>query len=309
MMAVALLLGAGFAANGLYMLADPAGWYAAIPNVSATGPFNPHFVRDIGCAYLVTGLAMAGRAIDERLRAAMAVGAVFLTLHALVHIADIVAGRAMIDHALPDLLTVIVPAALALLLALIPPPTFRSTPMLNWLIRRRLAAFERTYDYDASYVREILAIDRSALTRFYKAAGLSNYRKDLPRDAGYAAGITAVLAEDCGPCTQLCLTMAERDGVPADVLKAVVIGDERRMPDDVALAVRYTKAVLAHDPAADDLRARIVDRWGKRALVTLAFAITAARIYPTVKYALGYGQACRRLVVGGTPVPVVREAA
>jgi len=34
----------------------------------------------------------------------------------------------------------------------------------------------------------------------------------------------------------------------------------------------------------------------------LAFAITAARIYPTVKYALGHGQACMRVVVDGKPV-------
>jgi hypothetical protein len=37
-------------------------------------------------------------------------------------------------------------------------------------------------------------------------------------------------------------------------------------------------------------------------LVSLAFAITASRIYPTVKYALGHGKACMRVVVGGTPV-------
>jgi hypothetical protein len=43
-----------------------------------------------------------------------------------------------------------------------------------------------------------------------------------------------------------------------------------------------------------------VKRWGQRALVSLAFAITAARIDPTVKYALGHGKACMRVVVGGT---------
>ena len=46
----------------------------------------------------------------------------------------------------------------------------------------------------------------------------------------------------------------------------------------------------------------IVGRWGRRALVSLAFAITAARIYPTVKYALGHGKACMRVVVGDTAV-------
>ena len=55
------------------------------------------------------------------------------------------------------------------------------------------------------------------------------------------------------------------------------------MSDDAALARRFTKATLAHDAAADDYRAVIHQRWGTRAVVTLAFTITAARIYPTVK--------------------------
>jgi hypothetical protein len=54
--------------------------------------------------------------------------------------------------------------------------------------------------------------------------------------------------------------------------------------------------------AAGEYREAIVKRWGRRALVSLAFAVTAARIYPTVKYALGHGKACMRVVVVGTPL-------
>jgi putative copper export protein len=74
------------------------------------------------------------------------------------------------------------------------------------------------------------------------------------------------------------------------------------MPPDVALVWNFTRATLAHDPAADEYREAIVKRWGRLALVSLAFAIAAARIYPTVKYALGHGKACTRVVVGGAPV-------
>jgi hypothetical protein len=74
------------------------------------------------------------------------------------------------------------------------------------------------------------------------------------------------------------------------------------MPPDVALVWKFTRATLAHDAAADDYREEIVKRWGRLGLVSLAFAITAGRIYPTVKYALGHGQACVRVVVAGTPV-------
>jgi hypothetical protein len=96
--------------------------------------------------------------------------------------------------------------------------------------------------------------------------------------------------------------MAERAGVSPAVLRAMLADDPAAMPPDVALVWRFTRATLAHDPAADDYREVIVELWGRRALISLAFAVTAARIYPTVKYALGHGKACMRVVVGGTPV-------
>src|SRR5262249_57911583 len=132
---------------------------------------------------------------------------------------------------------------------------------------------------------------------------------DVPIDAWFAAGITAVRSEGCGPCTQLGMALAERQGVRPEILRAILKDDVAAMPDDVALAWRFTKATLAHDAAADDYRAVILERWGPRAVVTLAFAITAARIYPTVKYAMGHGKACTRVVVGGVPVRIYPETA
>jgi hypothetical protein len=180
--------------------------------------------------------------------------------------------------------------------------------MFKWLMRRQIAAFERTYGYDASYVRDILAADNAAFRTLWKLSSVK-YRKGVPREALYAAQITGTLAEDCGPCTQLGITLAEREGVAPDILKAIVRGDEHAMPNDVALAVRFTRAVLNHDPSADDYRAQIVQRWGAKGLMSLAFGITGSRLYPTLKYALGHGQACRRVTVAGTPVTPLRQAA
>ena len=179
--------------------------------------------------------------------------------------------------------------------------------MLRWILRRMVSAFEWQWNYDASYLREIIEVSPQAAWRFFSATRLGSYRRDVPLDALVAAGITAVRSEDCGPCTQLGVEMAERQGVRAEVLRAILTEDVAAMPEDAALAWRFTKAALAHDPAADDYRAVIVERWGRRAVVTLAFAITTARIYPTVKYAMGHGKACTRIVVGGTPVTMGRE--
>jgi hypothetical protein len=114
---VALVLGALLAANGALMLAVPAHWYGAVPGVADAGPLNPHFVRDIGCAYLVAGGALVGLAWDPRWRMAALAGGAFLALHALVHLLDWAAGREGFDHLLADLPAVFVAPLLALWLA------------------------------------------------------------------------------------------------------------------------------------------------------------------------------------------------
>ena len=180
--------------------------------------------------------------------------------------------------------------------------------MVRWLLLRAVSSFERQWNYDASYLREMIEASPRAAWRFLQATRLGNYRRDVPIEALVAAGITAVRSEDCGPCTQLGTAMAERQGVRPEILRAILKDDVAAMPDDVALAWRFTKAILAHDASsADDYRAVILERWGPRAVVSLAFAITTARIYPTVKYAMGHGKACTRVVVGGAPVAIDRK--
>ena len=118
---LAWILGLLAAVNGLFMLLAPASWYLIAPGVPDTGPFNQHFVRDIGCAYLVTGVSLVWFAIDVRARAAALAGAAFMALHALVHMADAIAGRESLAQAARDLPAVYLGALLTLWIAW--PPT------------------------------------------------------------------------------------------------------------------------------------------------------------------------------------------
>jgi hypothetical protein len=108
---VATVLGLGGAINGVFMLADGARWYDSVPGLPHTGPFNPHFVADIGAAYLVASLALIARAWRPRYWPAAVAGAAFLAAHALIHVADIVLERT--GNASIDIFLVIVPAAFA----------------------------------------------------------------------------------------------------------------------------------------------------------------------------------------------------
>lgn len=181
--------------------------------------------------------------------------------------------------------------------------------MLHWFINRRLATFEREYGYDVTYMREILAVGLLPFRRLASTMALSSYRRNVPKAPWLAAKIVAAMAEDCGPCTQLIVTIAEREGVAPQIVRAILARDDKSLPADVALAVRFTEAVLQHSEAADASRAEIVQRWGQAGLVSLAFAITASRMYPTIKYALGHGHTCTRVTVGGQPAPFVKHRA
>ena len=94
--------------------------------------------------------------------------------------------------------------------------------MIKWLLRRAIGKFERDWNYDAGYMRDMIDASPRAAWLFYRAAALGQFRRDLPFAAWCAAGITAVRAEDCGPCTQLGVTMAERAGVSPAVLRVVL---------------------------------------------------------------------------------------
>ena len=180
--------------------------------------------------------------------------------------------------------------------------------MLKWMFGRFIDRFAKRYSYDVSYMRDLLATDTAAFMAFSKVQGLSGYRK-APRDALAAAGIVGTLAEDCGPCTQISVDIATEAGVAPATLRAILAGDEAGMGEAAALAWRFAKASLARDmERCDPLREEIVRRWGEAGLVAIGLTLTKARMYPTLKYALGYGKACSRVTVAGEPASLALAA-
>jgi peptidoglycan/LPS O-acetylase OafA/YrhL len=109
---IAAILAIFNALNGLAMLFAGPAWYAAVPGASETGPYNPHFVQDVGAAFLVAGLALAARAWRPVYWPAAVAGSGYLVAHALIHLVMIVTGHD--HHVTADLAAVVVPAALAL---------------------------------------------------------------------------------------------------------------------------------------------------------------------------------------------------
>lgn len=174
--------------------------------------------------------------------------------------------------------------------------------MLRYLFNKMLRSFQQRYNYDIRYQQQILAADMAAFLKFSAFQTMASHTANLPAAALFAARLRAIIAEDCGPCTQLVIDMALQAKLSPEVIKAIIERDLAQLPEEVKLVVSFSDLVLTHQPEANDLRAEILARWGQPGLIAIAFAISSYRVYPALKYSLGYGQACSRLLVEITPV-------
>lgn len=116
---VFLIAAAGNILNGLWMLADPPGWYHGLPAaVPDFGPLNEHFVRDIGSTFTMLGLLLLWAAFVPRVRMpAMVAVTLFALLHALVHVWDTLRGLVGPAHWAIDFPGVYLPALILVALA------------------------------------------------------------------------------------------------------------------------------------------------------------------------------------------------
>jgi hypothetical protein len=181
--------------------------------------------------------------------------------------------------------------------------------MRSWLARRMLRATGKRYGYDTSYLQMMLKESPSA---FFKFAGLmkaAGHREVVPIDASFAAKLVGALAEDCGPCTQLCVDMALEAGMPKDQIEAVLRRDSRAMNGDTVLGFRFADAVAGRRGDDDEYREAVRTQWGERGVIDLTMALQMGRMFPMVKAGLGYAKECQRVSVGGNNVDVVKQAA
>jgi hypothetical protein len=116
---LAVVLGAGAVINGVFMLVSPDGWYLAVPGVTTTGPFNQHFIRDIGLIFLLLGAGLLIGAAKPGLRSLLwTATAVWLTGHALFHFWEVAVGICGPSALARDFAAVTLPAILTWLIAL-----------------------------------------------------------------------------------------------------------------------------------------------------------------------------------------------
>jgi AhpD family alkylhydroperoxidase len=180
--------------------------------------------------------------------------------------------------------------------------------MTRWLLTK-LLEWGKTQigDVEMDYAYHLRDVAPGRLWRFSLIRVVEGGRKFTPAGVYHAAGMAAAMVEDCGPCVQIHVNLALKDGVPAEVLRGLAAGKLDGVSEDVAIGFKYGDAV-ARGVMADELRDAVRAKWGERGLIELAFTIATARFYPAVKRGMGFAHTCERVVVEDRVTPTAKAA-
>lgn len=276
--------------NGMFMLVDPYGWYQTVGTVKFTGPPNQHFIRDIGLAFLASGLmlAYAARWPNGRWLAAVA-GNLWLTAHGMLHIWEVMTGVCAPDIFWQDAPGVLGPSLLVWtalgILFVRQRITFSGIPkavMLN--------AVDRMAPDESAYFHEVAKAPGHAFAKFQAFMPVTLHRHDAPADMLAMARIAATLVEDCGPCALTCANGALADGVARDVVNAALASNPPE--GDLKTAFDFGHAIATQSGDATVLGDAIEAAHGRTVRLELAMTAATVRAYPAMKRGLGLTKSC-----------------
>ena len=104
--------------TGLYIAVIPHVFYLNAPGALETGPYNMHFIRDVGFAFL-TSAAAIGYGLYAREKPVMVFGSLWLLIHGLFHLTLwVIHGMQLDSAALIDAVVVSIPAIAVFVLCL-----------------------------------------------------------------------------------------------------------------------------------------------------------------------------------------------
>lgn len=289
---VLLALAALFSlANGAFMLADPFGWYDFVGTVKASGPANAHFIRDIGLAYLASGLLIGFAAANPALRWGSAlVGALWLGGHGVLHIYEVLAGICSPDIFWRDAPGVLGPPLIVVIAVMIQLGRQRVSPvplpkrMFVGLMKRMFGDAEPYYD-------DLSDAGGFAVEKFQHSMVLSGHYYHAPIEMIHMARLGSTRAEDCGPCVEIVRNFALADRMAPERLQNALMGQPDNQVD--ALAYDFGAAIASGDVVqAAEVGEQIEAQYSRPVRTELTLAAASGRLFPAIKRGLGYASAC-----------------
>jgi hypothetical protein len=151
---------------------------------------------------------------------------------------------------------------------------------------------ERRLRVPADYLGQLGGTSFSGFLKFLLILPVAAHRRRSAPALVHAVRIAATRSEDCGPCVQIAVNAAIDDGVEAETIRAILNRNHDRMPEEVALALRFAEGVLARDGSEEQARDDIARQLGHEVVTELSLAIATARVFPSLKRGLGFARSC-----------------
>ena len=156
--------------------------------------------------------------------------------------------------------------------------------------KESIRQFESRWGYDCEYMYRLLELSPEAFEKFENFMPMSYHQGSVPLEVYWVAKLTASREADCGPCLELGVKMALEAGVSGELVNAVARGES--LQGELELVRQYANAVASASGIDEELLRFMKSRYGDVVISELGVAIAAARVYPTIKRAMGLAQSC-----------------
>jgi len=151
--------------------------------------------------------------------------------------------------------------------------------------------FESHYQYDSTYMREILASSLEGYQRFADFLPLAQYREHLPVEDFWVAKIAVMQVADCGACLQLIVKMAQEQGGSASVISSV-LKNTGALPENLKMVVAYAQQLAFPAGVGNSLMEQMQSRYSHGQLLEFGLCAASAMVFPTIKRSIGTIQSC-----------------
>ena len=163
--------------------------------------------------------------------------------------------------------------------------------MIRSLLHRMIDRTEKRLGAPADEARYMLDHSPGSFLAFSTVQTWVHRHKAVPVEVYFTAKIAAYHEEDCGTCLQIAVNLALQSGVDRQLVRNLAQGREELLPSELRDVYRFA-AKQANRIDDEELRQRMIARYGDEGLIELALAIASARMFPAFKRTVGYAKSC-----------------
>ncbi len=159
-----------------------------------------------------------------------------------------------------------------------------------------IQGFESAYQYDTTYMKEMLAASPAAYEVFERFLPMASFRQHANPEVYFTAKLTAFRMVDCGPCLQLAVRMAREGGLDSERIRNVLDASKALSPE-LEMVRTFVRAILTGEADPNPLRSEIEKAYGLETVVEIALVAASAQVFPVVKRAMGHYQSCATVAI------------